>query len=115
MPVDPGVSKMNQPYKSRFNLLALFFSMCCVGVCAQQPTPNPAITTAATSAPSTVPDDARYRIGAGDVLDIRVYNRPTLSRDGVRVEGNGMFRMPLIETEIQAACKTEGEVAKDIS
>jgi polysaccharide biosynthesis/export protein len=60
-------------------------------------------------------DDDRYRIGPGDVLDIRIYQRPTLSREGVRVEGNGMFRMPLLESEIQAACKTEGELAKDIS
>src|SRR5690348_5498726 len=59
--------------------------------------------------------DDRYRIGAGDVLDVRIYNRPQLSRDAVRVEGNGMIRMPLIETEIQAACLTEGELAKDIA
>src|SRR6476620_2395051 len=57
----------------------------------------------------------RYRIGPGDVLEIRVYNRPQLSREAVRVEGNGMIRMPLIEGEIQAACKTEGELAKEIS
>ncbi len=57
----------------------------------------------------------RYRIGAGDVLDVRIYNRPQLSRDAVRVEGNGMIRMPLIDGEIQAACKTEGELAKEIS
>lgn len=57
----------------------------------------------------------RYRIGPDDVLDVRVYNRPQLSREAVRVEGNGMIRMPLIEGEIQAACKTEGELAKDIS
>ena len=57
----------------------------------------------------------RYRIGAGDVLDIRIYNRPQLSREAVRVEGSGMIRMPLIETEIQAACQTEGELAKEIS
>ena len=57
----------------------------------------------------------RYRIGPGDVLEVRVYNRPQLSRDAIRVEGNGMIRMPLIEGEIQAACKTEGELAKDIS
>lgn len=57
----------------------------------------------------------RYRIGAGDVLDIRIYNRPQLSRDAVRVEGNGMIRMPLIEGEIKAACKTEGELAQEIS
>jgi polysaccharide export outer membrane protein len=60
------------------------------------------------------PED-RYRIGAGDVLDVRIYNRPQLSRDAVRVEGNGLIRMPLIETEIQAACLTEGELAKEIA
>ena len=59
--------------------------------------------------------DDRYRIGPGDVLDIRIHNRPNISRENVRVEGNGMIRMPLIETEIQAACQTEGELAKEIS
>lgn len=59
--------------------------------------------------------DDRYRIGAGDVLDIRIYNRPQLSREAVRVEGSGMIRMPLIENEIQASCRTEGELAKEIS
>ncbi|HKU74378.1 MAG TPA: polysaccharide biosynthesis/export family protein [Pyrinomonadaceae bacterium] len=59
--------------------------------------------------------DDRYRIGVGDVLDIRIYNRPQLSREAVRVEGSGMIRMPLIENEIQAACLTEGELAKEIS
>src|SRR6201988_1406885 len=59
--------------------------------------------------------DDRYRIRPGDVLDIRIYNRPQLSREAVRVEGNGMIRMPLVETEIQAACQTEGELAKEIA
>ena len=61
------------------------------------------------------PQDDRYRIGPGDVLDVRIYNRPQLSRDGVRVEGNGMIRMPLIEGDIKASCLTEGELAKEIS
>ena len=61
------------------------------------------------------PPDDRYRIGPGDVLDIRIFNRPQLSREAVRVEGSGMIRMPLIEAEIQAACQTEGELAKEIS
>jgi polysaccharide export outer membrane protein len=65
-------------------------------------------------APLQAQDD-RYRIGPGDVLDIRVYNRPQLSREAVRVEGNGMIRMPLIENDIQAGCLTEGELAKEIS
>jgi polysaccharide export outer membrane protein len=59
--------------------------------------------------------DDRYRLGPGDVVDIRIYNRPQLSRDAVRIEGNGMIRMPLIENEIQAGCLTEGELAKEIS
>ncbi len=64
---------------------------------------------------STQSADDRYRIGPGDVLDVRIYNRPQLSREAVRVEGSGMIRMPLIETEIQAACMTEGELAKEIA
>ena len=110
-------------HKSRFNLRKAIFAMpfslvvllCCYGIAAQQPAPTSTLATASPAKNLDVPDDARYRIGPGDVLDIRIYNRPTLSRDGVRVEGNGMFRMPLIETDIQAACKTEGELAKDIS
>jgi polysaccharide export outer membrane protein len=65
-------------------------------------------------APVQAQDD-RYRIGPGDVLDIRVYNRPQLSREAVRVEGNGMIRMPLVDNDIQALCLTEGELAKEIS
>jgi polysaccharide export outer membrane protein len=72
------------------------------------------VAPAAVAVASSQPDD-RYRIGPGDVLDIRIFNRPNLSRDAVRVEGNGMIRMPLIDTEIQAACKTEGELAAEIS
>lgn len=73
-------------------------------------------TTVGAQSPAMVaPQPERYRIGVGDVLDIRVYNRPQLSRDAVRVEGNGMIRMPLIDGEIQAACKTEGELAQEIS
>ncbi|MEP6570505.1 MAG: polysaccharide biosynthesis/export family protein [Acidobacteriota bacterium] len=90
----------------------------------QQSQPASGDKTAAavtTSAPSntqltlTPNDSDRYRIGPGDVLDIRILNRPNLSRDAVRVEGNGVIRMPLIDDEIHAACKTEGELAKEIA
>jgi polysaccharide export outer membrane protein len=80
-----------------------------VNVVAQQ---SPESVAALVNQPT---NDSVYRIGPGDVLDIRVYNKPQLARDAVRVEGNGMIRMPLIETDIQAACKTESELAKDIS
>lgn len=89
---------------------------------AEKSSPPPPVSTSSSSTAELVSsvfpkEDAadRYRIGPGDVLDIRILNRPNLSRETVRVEGNGMIRMPLIEHEIQAGCKTEGELAKDIS
>ena len=90
----------------------------------QQPEKTAGDKTAATianNAPSSAQtasaadDGDRYRIGAGDILDIRILNRPNLSRDAVRVEGNGVIRMPLIDDEIHAACKTEGELAREIA
>jgi len=59
--------------------------------------------------------DTKYRIGTGDMLDIRVFNRPQFSRDGVRVDSSGMIRMPLIQGEIRAACLTESELATEIA
>ncbi len=64
---------------------------------------------------SPIQEDDRYRIGPGDLLEVRVFNRPTLSRDSVRVDARGMIRMPLIEEEILSACLTEGELGKDIA
>lgn len=68
-----------------------------------------------SSSAAASPSNQRYRIGPGDVLDIRILNRPQLSREAVRVDGSGAIRMPLIESEIQAACKSEGELAKEIA
>lgn len=59
--------------------------------------------------------DERYRIGPGDVLEVLVYNHPQLSRPALRVDGRGMIRMPLLEGEIQAACKTESDLAVELS
>ena len=74
-------------------------------------------TIVRTSAPVTpaaaAPD--RYRIGPGDVLEVRLYKLPDLSRESIRVEEAGTIRMPLINEEIQAACRTENELAKDIA
>jgi polysaccharide export outer membrane protein len=97
---------------------------------AQQPVGNIAPAEAGSASSNASPDaslnasatgDAarstveRYRIGVDDVLDIRVFNKPQLSRDNVRVDGAGMIRMPLIKGEIQAACRTEDELSKEIA
>jgi len=120
----------NKKFASGFAVKLLVLAACLAttvfSVSGQQTAEPPADKTvtaavnapvAATGAPTklTTNDDDRYRIGPGDILDIRILNRPTLSRDAVRVEGNGLIRMPLIDEEIQAACKTEGELAKEIA
>jgi polysaccharide export outer membrane protein len=92
-------------------LVASFAPAAAQQTTASNAPPQPAQPTVTSAADG----DNRYRIGPGDVLDIRILNRPNLSREAVRVEGNGMIRMPLIDSEIMAACKTEGELAKEIS
>lgn len=75
--------------------------------------------TIKTSSPATIssssPASERYRIGPGDVLEVRLYKLPELSREALRVEESGTIRMPLINEDIQATCRTESELAKDIA
>src|SRR5690349_17652993 len=78
-----------------------------------QDAPGPADSTQAGSV--TRAHDSSYLVGAGDVLDIRVFGRPQLTREAVRVDTRGMIRMPLIEDEIQASCRTEASLAQYIS
>ena len=83
---------------------------------AQQPGTTQNTVAAPTAA--TQPDaevDSRYRIGPGDVLEVRVLRAPELSREGVRVDQSGMIRMPMLTVDIQAACLTEAELATSIA
>ena len=82
-----------------------------------QTSPTPTATAATTDAASMAlkASEERYRIGPGDLLDIRVFNKAQFSRDGVRVDSRGMIRMPFIESEIKAACRTEAELAAEIT
>jgi polysaccharide biosynthesis/export protein len=59
--------------------------------------------------------DDHYRIGPGDVLDVKVFGKPQFNREGVKVDPRGMIRMPLIKEEIRAACHTEEELAAEIT
>lgn len=59
--------------------------------------------------------DSRYRIGPGDVLSIFVRKSPELSVDAVRVDQRGMIRIPMIEGDVPAACRTESDLGEQIS
>lgn len=75
----------------------------------------PAPGVADRSKPSaTLDSEDQYRIGPGDQLVIQVFNRAQLSREE-RVDMRGMIRMPLIEEDIRAACRTENELAEEIA
>jgi polysaccharide export outer membrane protein len=112
-----------------FASLAVCAAACVAAAQAQTrsatPTPTPAEKIAPaektlpaersrTVAPAPAQGDDSYHIGPGDVLDVRVFNRPQLSRDAVRVDGRGMIRMPLIDGEIRAACRTESDLAREL-
>jgi polysaccharide export outer membrane protein len=64
---------------------------------------------------SSAPGDDRYRIGPGDIVDVTVFGKPQFSRQGVKIDARGMMRMPLVKQEIMAACRTEDELAADIT
>ena len=99
--------------------VALVLTINSAAVLAQQPvsaSAPPAQFGNAIPTPSPrVAADDRYRIGAGDVLDIKVLNKPQFNREGVRVSPRGMIRMPLIKDEIKAACRTEEELEIEIT
>jgi polysaccharide export outer membrane protein len=105
-------------------IFAFFLGLAAIpAVAQQQPTPPPTATTieasqgsaSMTEAQVNVVSSRRYPIGPGDVLNIHVLNNAEFSRDGVRVNERGTITLPLLEGEIQAACRTEVELAKEIT
>jgi polysaccharide export outer membrane protein len=71
--------------------------------------------TPSQAARSSSPGDDRYRMGPGDVIDVTVFGKPQFSRQGVKIDARGMMRMPLVKQEIMAACRTEDELAAQIT
>jgi polysaccharide export outer membrane protein len=98
-------------FAARMVLLSLFVSANGRSQEATRPTTSdPAISSA-----TRTQDRSDYLIGPGDVLDIRVFGKPQLTREAVRVDMSGMIRMPLIDEEIRASCRTEATLAQYIS
>jgi polysaccharide export outer membrane protein len=56
-----------------------------------------------------------YRLGPGDVLEVRVFGQPDLS-SSVEIDSDGnISSLPFLETPIPARCRTEKQVQKDIA
>lgn len=79
----------------------------------QTATTDPGVVPSSALSSGIAPADFQYRIGPGDVLDVRVYNRAQLSVENARVENHGVIVLPFIG-EVQAACRTTSELAEEI-
>ena len=97
--------------------LFLFPAQAQQSVVASSPDDSHSVATTSSGSVSDerADSDQRYRIGPGDILDIRVFNKPQFNREGVRVDPRGMIRMPLIKEEIVAACQTETQLETKIT
>jgi len=57
----------------------------------------------------------RYRIGPGDILDVRVYGQSDLNSTAEVDENGNVSSLPFIEEPIPAKCRSEKEVQKSIT
>jgi polysaccharide export outer membrane protein len=56
-----------------------------------------------------------YRIGSGDVLEIRVLGEEQMSSSGTRVSGDGFIQVPFVDEPIRAQCMTERELSEVVA
>ncbi len=78
-----------------------------------KPVPIPASNTANVIDTISQGDDDIYRVGPGDVLDVRVFGRPELGREA-RIDSRGNIRLPFIG-DLQVACLSENQLAINIT
>jgi len=57
----------------------------------------------------------RYRLGPGDILDVRVFGQPDLNSTVEIDEDGNISSLPFIEDPIPARCRNEKEVQKTIT
>ena len=97
----------------RKQLLILFAVFAAFGVTAFAQTQS-----GADSQPSSSVDNQgirRYRIGPGDILDVRVYGQSELTSTAEVDENGNVSSLPFIEEPIPAKCRSEKEVQKSIT
>jgi polysaccharide biosynthesis/export protein len=109
-------------------LLLILLVLACFGaaplVNAQEPSSPTVVQTSSPMMPATtgtVPGSSsldsqgirNYLLGPGDTLDIRVFGQPDFSWTG-EVDSEGKIEPHFVETPINALCRTEKDVRKDI-
>jgi protein involved in polysaccharide export with SLBB domain len=102
-----------------FSLGAMFSVL----VLAQSPQSTSPILPQSTPVLPTDPQNSamdgqgtrRYRVGPGDLLDVRVYGQPDLNSTVEIDEDGNISSLPFVEDPIPAKCRNEKEIQKDIT
>ena len=56
-----------------------------------------------------------YRIGTGDILEIRVLGQEEMSSSATRVSGDGFIQVPFVDEPIRAQCMSERELSEVVA
>ena len=103
-----------------FSLGAMFTAL----VLAQSPQSAPSFPPQSTQSPTqSSPTDTtidaqgsrRYRVGPGDLLDVRVFGQPDLNSTVEIDEDGNISSLPFVEDPIPAKCRNEKEIQKAIT
>ena len=101
---------------SLLSAIAALFLTACGGPrmdLAQMTAAQPAdLQSAGIAAAGTAPGE--YRIGVGDKINLRVFQVPDLSIDGLVIDTSGNVQMPLIGA-VRGSGRTPGEMSADIA
>jgi len=104
--------------KKTFIIFAAVFSLAAVFsvlALAQSQSPSGGLPSASPSSSMDVQGTNRYRVGPGDLLDVRVFGQPDLnSTVEIDAEGN-ISSLPFVEQPIPAKCRDEKEIQKSIT
>jgi polysaccharide export outer membrane protein len=93
-------------------MVMVLFCLVAINGFAQTNAPANAPTNTAVVTPrTTMEEDTLYRIGPGDVIEIRVFGKPEMSKEA-RVDNLGRIRPVFIQEEISVACMTETQIAR---
>jgi len=89
----------------------------CVTITALSQGQSPASTSDFQMTSSNLDNQGvrRYRLGPGDILDVRVFGQPDLNSTVEIDEDGNISSLPFIEDPIPAKCRNEKEVQKSIT
>jgi polysaccharide export outer membrane protein len=95
-------------------ILITIFAACGLFLAQDRPQ-SPAPESSSTASDVENQGGRRYRLGPGDLLDVRVFGQPDLNSTVEVDEDGNISSLPFIEEPIPAKCRNEKEIQKTIT